>query len=86
MKRTFIALATAATLAAGGAFAEAHAEMSMGEGLTMFEALVQNELAEYDIEVDVRTLTLGQLAAIKDVVESDDTTSKKKENVEAIIN
>jgi len=31
-------------------------------------------------------LTLGQLAQIKDIVEGDETTSVKKENIEAIIN
>jgi len=86
MKRTIIALATAATFAAPAAFAEAHAEMTMGEGLTMFESLVSNELDQLDIEADVTTLTLGQLAQIKDIVESDETTSVKKENIEAIIN
>ena len=86
MKKTFIALATAATLAAGGAFADAHSEMTMGEGLTMFETLVANELAELDIEADVSMLTLGQLAQIKDVVESDEPTNTKKQNIEAIIN
>ena len=86
MKRTFIALATAATLASTGAFAEAHAEMTMGEGLTMFESLVANELAELNIETDVTMLTLGQLAQIKNVVEGMDPTETKKENIEAIIN
>ena len=86
MKRTIIALATAATFAAPAAFAEAHDEMTMGEGLTMFESLVANELDQLDVEADVTTLTLGQLAQIKDIVESDETTSVKKENIEAIIN
>ena len=86
MKRTFIALATAATLAAGGAYAEAHSEMTMGEGLTMFEALVANELATLDIETDVTMLTLGQLAAIKDILEGNEPTETKKENVLTIIN
>ncbi|WP_185804874.1 hypothetical protein [Pontivivens nitratireducens] len=86
MKRTIIALATAATFAAPAAFAEAHVEMTMGEGLTMFESLVSNELDQLDIEADVTNLTLGQLAQIKDIVESDETTSVKKENIEAIIN
>ena len=86
MKRTFIALATAATLAASGAFADAHVEMSMGEGLTMFETLVSNELSGLGVEADVSMLTLGQLAQIKDIIEGTESTETKKRNIEAIIN
>ncbi|WP_316012898.1 hypothetical protein [Roseobacter sp. HKCCA0434] len=85
MKRTFIALTTAATLAATGAFADAHTEMTMGEGLTMFEALVANEMDELDIETDVTMLTLGQLAQIKNIVEGEDNRDKKREDIMAII-
>ncbi|WP_316012899.1 hypothetical protein [Roseobacter sp. HKCCA0434] len=85
MKKILIALATATTLAATGAFADAHEEMTMGEGLTMFEALVANELAEYDIEADVTMLTLGQLAQIRAITETDENTEKKREDIMAIV-
>lgn len=86
MKNTIIALTAAATLASTAAFAEAHSEMTMGEGLTMFETLVSNELTALGVEADVSTLTMGQLAQIKDIVEGDGSTSEQTRNIEAIIN
>ncbi|QPH53579.1 hypothetical protein [Pontivivens ytuae] len=86
MKRSLIALTAAATFASTGVFAEAHTQSAMGVGLTMFEALVQSELDNIGVEADVTTLTLGQLALIRNVLEGDGSTTDKQEEVEAIVN
>lgn len=85
MKLTFIALAAAATISATGSFAESHAAAPMGQGLTMFEQLVSNELAALNIDADVSMLTRGQLAAVKGQAESDQSTADIRRNIAQII-
>ncbi|MEO0911465.1 MAG: hypothetical protein AAFY59_00525 [Pseudomonadota bacterium] len=83
MKRTFIALSTATVLAAA---AFAPAAVAMDQELSMLEQAVNNQFGQLGIEdVAMGDLTLGQLALVKNVLESDDTTANKKRRIEAII-
>ncbi|MEM7488791.1 MAG: hypothetical protein AAF390_06660 [Pseudomonadota bacterium] len=83
MNRTFTALATAATIAFVGVSASAQ---SMGEGLNMLQAALVSDFNRLDIPVDtLNDLTLGQIVAIKNIVESEDDDSQTKGQIEAII-
>lgn len=86
MTRTFTALATAATLAfAPAAFADAHSPM-MSQGYDMLLAALVDDFERIGVEMDTMdNLTLGQLAAIKQVIESQDSDNNKKGQIEAII-
>jgi hypothetical protein len=87
MTRTFTALATAAALTFGatGAFADAHTPM-MSEGYNMLQTALMSDFERLGIPTDtLDDLTLGQIAAIKDIVEGEDADPTKRERVEAII-
>ena len=84
MKRTIATVVTAASLAI---FAAAPAVHAMGEELSMLEQAIAGSFNDLNIEdADASTLTLGQLALIKNVLESDEPTSNKKRRIEAIVN
>ena len=87
MNRTLTALATAATLTLTGtaAMADAHAGM-MNEGFTMLQTALMADFELLGIPTDtLDDLTLGQIAAIKSVVEGDEANPSKKGRIEAII-
>jgi hypothetical protein len=74
MKKTLTALAVAASLAGGAAFAQ---EAEMDQSLSMLEVAAQRELAKVGItDVDVMTLTLSQLAEIKAITGSTDSNGE----------
>ncbi|MEM9798646.1 MAG: hypothetical protein AAF919_19320 [Pseudomonadota bacterium] len=78
--------ALAAALAMGLVPAQQAAAQSMSEGLNMLQAALVNDFQQMGIPVSALfDLTLGQIAAIKSIVESDDNDSQKKGRIEAII-
>ena len=84
MKFTIASIAAAAALTAGSAFADAHAP-TMGQGFDMLQAGLAADFERMGIEMDtLDDLTLGQLAAIKAILEDGDE-SNDKGRVEAII-
>ncbi|CUH38066.1 hypothetical protein JSE7799_01361 [Jannaschia seosinensis] len=88
MIRTVTALATAATLSFSGmAFAEAHmSASSMNEGYNMLQTALMSDFDRLGIPTDTMDdLTLGQIAAIKSILESDDDENQTKVQIEAII-
>ncbi|WP_299821904.1 hypothetical protein [uncultured Jannaschia sp.] len=84
MKRIFTAAAMIATLSTGAAFAEAHSG-SMGEGYNMLQTALMSDFERMGIPTEeLDNLTLGQIAAIKEVVEDEDESNQKNQ-IEAII-
>ena len=84
MTRTFTTIATLAALTAGTAFADAHAP-SMGQGFDMLQTALMADFDRLGIDADgMDGLTLGQLAAIKAILE-DGEDSNDKNSIEAII-
>ncbi|MCK0169429.1 hypothetical protein MWU52_17895 [Jannaschia sp. S6380] len=84
MTRTFATIATVAALTAGTAFADAHSP-SMGEGFDMLQTALMSDFEQMGIPTDtLDNLTLGQIAAIKTIVESDEEDNQKQ-RIEAII-
>ncbi|MEM1266380.1 MAG: hypothetical protein AAGI50_10235 [Pseudomonadota bacterium] len=82
MKRTLIAVTTAAALS----FAGATTAVAMGEQLTMLEAAIDSEFQRLGIQdIGMGDLTLGQLALIKNVIESEDNTQEKRRRIMAIV-
>ncbi len=81
MKRTVTALALVASLSA---FA-APAAFAMGEELTMLELAVDRVFDKVGVEHDVSTLTVAELALIKNVVADGGTNEDVKRRIEAII-
>ncbi|SDZ62997.1 hypothetical protein SAMN05444004_1482 [Jannaschia faecimaris] len=85
MNRTLATIATVAALTAGSAFADAHSP-SMGEGFDMLQTALMSDFERLGIPTDaLDDLTLGQVAAIKAVVESDEGDTQQKGRIEAII-
>lgn len=59
---------------------------AIGEEMTMLETAVKNELAHIGIrDVSFMSLTVGQLAAIKDILDSDDNENEKRQRIEAVL-
>lgn len=87
MKRTFTAIALAATLMGGAAFAQDDNMARMDEGLSMLELAVTNELSRLGIDgVDTMELSLSQLAGIRAAVESsDNNTNDAKQRIMTIV-
>lgn len=84
MTRTLTALATAAALSFG-AVSVAHAQ-TMGEGYDMLQAALVGDFERLGIPTEtLDDLTLGQVAAIKNIVESEDNDNQTKGQIEAII-
>lgn len=88
MNRTIATIATISALTFGGAaLADAHVS-GMGEGFDMLQTALMSDFERLGIEtegMDMDALTLGQLAAIKGIVESSDGENQKKGQIEAII-
>ena len=81
MKR--LLLTTSLVLSAAAAHADGHE--SMGQGFDMLTTALTNDFERMGIEVEtLDDLTIGQLAAIKAVLEDDDEGNDKGQ-VEAII-
>ena len=84
MKRTILALATAATLAPAASFAQSEL---VTPALSMLELSVTRALAAKGVEgVDMASLTLADLAVIKGILDSDDSDGQKKAQIERIVN
>ncbi len=60
-------------LSATSAFAQDKDMMGTGEGLTMLQESTVNVMRKYNLEADVMTLTLNQLAEIAGLVAKTDT-------------
>jgi hypothetical protein len=82
MTRTIAIVATAAALS----FGTIASAQSMGEGYNMLQAALISDFQDLGIPTDaLDDLTLSQIAAIKDIVESQDGSSQKAGQIEAII-
>ncbi|MGB3556067.1 MAG: hypothetical protein WBA25_15675 [Jannaschia sp.] len=86
MKFTIAALATATALSFGSAaLADAHTS-EMSAGFDMLQAALMSDFERMGIPTDaLDDLTLGEISAIKQIVESDDNDGQKKGRIEAII-
>ena len=85
MNRTFAALTTAAVIAVAPLAASAQ---GMGAGYDMLLAALVDDFERIGVEMDqaaMDALTLGELAAIKNIVESEESDNNKKGQIEAII-
>lgn len=80
--------AAALILAATTSIAAAQEDMMQGmsEGLTMLEASVAQAFERYRIDVDPRSLSLGQIAVIRSIIISSDNEGQIKGRIEAIAN
>lgn len=87
MKRTVLALVTAAFVApAGFAVAQSQDTEMMTPALSMLELSVTRALSSIGIQgVDMASLTLSDLAQIKSILENDDSEGQKRRTVQAII-
>lgn len=84
MTRKLIALSTAVAISAASFAPTAFA---MDQELTMLEAAIDGAFVELGIQdVAIGSLTLAQLALVKNVLESEDSTQTKRNRVEAIVN
>ena len=83
-------LIIAAALAAFATTASAQADGTMSEGYDMLTAALSNDFDRIGLSMstdDLDGLTLGQIAAIKSIVDSSDSNDgEKKSRIEAIIN
>ncbi|WP_281823340.1 hypothetical protein [Jannaschia rubra] len=85
MKFSFTTAATIAALTFGGV-AIAQSTSEMGQGYDMLQTALATDFEQMGIPTDtLDNLTLGQIAAIKAVVESEDGDSQKRGQIEAII-
>lgn len=87
MNRTIATIATISALSFGGA-AFADAPMAgMGKGYDMLQTALMSDFERLGIPTDkLDHLTLGQVAAIKGVIESENNDTQTRGQVEAIIN
>ena len=75
-------LATVALLALPGAASA----QSMGQGFDMLTSALVNEFTRMDISLGLLDdATLGELAAVRNVLNSDDSDGQKKGQIEAIL-
>lgn len=86
MNRTIATIATISALSFGGAaFADAPVA-GMGEGYDMLKSALMSDFERLGIPTDkVDHLTLGQVAAIKGIIESEDNDTQTQGQIEAII-
>ncbi|MCK0165926.1 hypothetical protein MWU52_00025 [Jannaschia sp. S6380] len=78
------AVVLAATMAFGGAaLADGHA----GQGFNMLQTALMNDLERLGIDPSSMgdDLTLGEIASIKSVIDSNENESQKKNRIQAII-
>ena len=87
MNRTIATIATISALFSGGAaFADAPMA-SMSQGYDMLQTALRTDFKRLGIPTDkLYHLTLGQIAAIKGIIESEDNDTQTRGEVEAIIN
>lgn len=90
MKLVKAALVAAMILPAAGAFAQdtSMERMQMQVGLSMLEVNAQNAFDRYNIETDVRALSLSQLAQIVGILDDPDANSggsSAKASIEAVL-
>lgn len=79
-------LATILALSATVASAEDKANMdNMSQGLTMLTSSVEHVLKQFNLEVDVMSLSLSQLAEIEGVLTDSNTDADKKAGIEAAL-
>lgn len=79
-------LATILALSATVASAEDKATMdNMAQGLTMLTSSVEHVLKQFNLEVDVMSLSLSQLAEIEGVLTDSNTDADKKAGIEAVL-
>ena len=85
MNRTIAMLATAATVAfAPAAYADAH--VSMGAGFDMLMTSLAADFERLGIEMEsMDDVTVGELAAIKAIIESTESENQQKGRIEAIL-
>ena len=86
LNRTIATIATISALSFGGAaFADAPVA-GMGEGYDMLKSAMMSDFERLGIPTDkVDHLTLGQVAAIKGVIESENNDTQTRGQIEAII-
>ena len=85
MKTTLKAIAAATVIALAGTSAFAQSP-SMGQGFNMLQTALMNDFDRLGIPLtELELLTLGQIAVIKSIVESDDQDGQKKGRIQAII-
>ena len=85
MNPTIATIATVAALGFGSA-AVAQTTFTMGAGYDMLQTAIANDFVALGIPTqELDGLTLGQLAAIKAVLESEEADSAKSSRVQAII-
>lgn len=84
MTRKLVAFVTAATLSMAAAAPAVHA---MEMEFNMLTGAVYNELKSRGLPTDnIDTLTIGQIAAIRSIVDSDDNDGNKTQQIKAIVN
>jgi len=83
MTRKIIALVTAATISLAAAAPAVHA---MGMEFNMLTGAVYNALKSRGLPTDnIDTLTLSQIATIKDIVDSDASEGQKNQRIKAVL-
>lgn len=88
MKLVKAALAAVMILPASGALAQQADSLQMVVGMSMLESNAQNAFREYDINADVRELSLSQLAQIIGIINDPDGDSggnSAKNRIQAIV-
>ncbi|MES2143246.1 MAG: hypothetical protein V4516_02590 [Pseudomonadota bacterium] len=79
-------LATILALSATVASAEDKATMdNMAQGLTMLTSSLEHVLKQFNLEADVMSLSLSQLAEIEGVLTDSNTDADKKAGIEAAL-
>lgn len=79
-------LATILALSATVASAEDKATMdNMAQGLTMLTSSLEHVLKQFNLEADVMSLSLSQLAEIEGVLTGSNTDADKKAGIEAAL-
>ncbi|WP_299821611.1 hypothetical protein [uncultured Jannaschia sp.] len=87
MNRTIATIATISALSFGGAAFAAAPMAGMGEGYDMLQTALMSDFERLGIPTDkLDHLTLGQIAAIKGIVDSEDNDTQTQGQIEAIIN
>ena len=86
MNRSLI-IAAAFAAFASAAHADGHLTGTMSEGYDMLTAALANDFERLGLDTaGLDNLTLGQIAAIKQVADSSDSDGEKRNRIEAIVN
>ncbi len=86
MRKIILAAALIAPLAAMPLTASAQMDDDAKGALTMLEANTKNALEGYGIDVDVQSLSIGQLGAIHGIMNGEEPEGRKGARIMAIIN